>query len=54
MADSANKRIVDVIKVGDRPHGIGLDVSTGDLYTASTDPEVPHITKASPKAASKR
>ena len=49
-----NERIADVIKVGDRPHGIGLDVSTGDLYTASTDPEVPHITKASPKAASKR
>jgi DNA-binding beta-propeller fold protein YncE len=46
-----NERIVDVIRVGDRPHGIGVDPTTDDIYAASTDPENPHITKISPKHA---
>jgi DNA-binding beta-propeller fold protein YncE len=42
-------RIVDVIRVGARPHGMGVDPTTGDIYVASTDPDVPNIIKASPK-----
>ena len=49
-----NDRIADVIRVGDRPHGMGVDPTTGDIYTASTDPDVPNIVKASPKAAAKK
>jgi len=44
-----NDRIADVIRVGDRPHGMGVDPTTGDIYVASTDPLAPNITKASPK-----
>lgn len=44
-----NDRIVDVIRVGDRPHGMAVDPSTGDVYSASTVPEVPNVTKASLK-----
>jgi DNA-binding beta-propeller fold protein YncE len=44
-----NDRIVDVIRVGDRPHGMAVDPTTGDVYSASTDPDVPNVTKASPK-----
>src|SRR4029077_19763641 len=37
-----NDRIADVIRVGARPHGMGVDPTTGDIYVASTDPDVPN------------
>ena len=49
-----NDRIVDVIRVGARPHGMGVDPTTGDIYVASTDPDVPNITKASPKKSASK
>ena len=49
-----NDRIVDVIRVGARPHGMGVDPTTGDIYVASTDPDAPTITKASPKQSTSK
>ena len=46
-----NDQIADIIKVDGRPHGLGLDPTTGDVYTASTLASGHNITKASPKAA---
>ena len=46
-----NDQIADIIKVDGRPHGLGLDPATGDVYTASTLASGHNITKASPKAA---
>ena len=46
-----NDQIVDVIKVDGRPHGLGVDPATGDVYTSSTQQGMPNITKSSPKAA---
>lgn len=45
-----NDQIVDVIKVDGRPHGLGVDLTTGDVYTSSTQPNTPNVTKSSPKA----
>jgi sugar lactone lactonase YvrE len=45
-----NDQIVDVIKVDGRPHGLGIDPVTGDVYTASTQPGMHNVTKSSPKA----
>jgi sugar lactone lactonase YvrE len=45
-----NDQIVDVIKVEGRPHGLGVDPVTGDVYTSSTTPKAWNVTKASPKA----
>ena len=44
-------QIVDVIKVEGRPHGLGVDLSTGDVYTSSTTPNQGNVTKASLKKA---
>jgi DNA-binding beta-propeller fold protein YncE len=44
-------QIVDVIKVDGRPHGLGVDPATGDVYTASTQQKVPNVTRSTPKAA---
>ncbi len=44
-----NDQIVDVIKVDGRPHGLTVDPATGDVYTASTQPNTPNVTKSSPK-----
>jgi sugar lactone lactonase YvrE len=44
-----NDQIVDVIKVEGRPHGLAVDVVTGDVYTSSTVSESPNVTKASLK-----
>ncbi len=41
-----NDQIVDVIKVEGRPHGMAVDPTTGDVYTASTVATRPGITKA--------
>lgn len=41
-----DERIADVIRVGNRPHGLDVDASTGDVYVASTVPEAPNVTKA--------
>jgi hypothetical protein len=46
-----NDQIVDVIKVDGRPHGLGVDPTTGDVYTASTQRGMPNVTKSSPKPA---
>jgi DNA-binding beta-propeller fold protein YncE len=45
-------RIVDVIKVEGRPHGLAIDPATGDVYTSSTTPKQWNVTKASPKSKS--
>lgn len=45
-----NDQIVDVIKVDGRPHGLGVDPTTGDVYTSSTQQGQPNVTKSSPKA----
>jgi DNA-binding beta-propeller fold protein YncE len=42
-------RIVDVIKVEGRPHGLSVDPTTLDVYTSSSVKTSPNITKASPK-----
>ena len=47
-----NDQLVDVIKVEGRPHGLGVDPTTGDVYTSSSNAEVPNVTKASLKKAS--
>ena len=44
-----NDQIVDVIKVEGRPHGLGVDPVTGDVYTSSTTPKQWNVTRASPK-----
>jgi DNA-binding beta-propeller fold protein YncE len=44
-----NNQIVDVIRMGTRPHGLDVDPTTGDVYVASTTPDAPNVTKASPK-----
>ena len=46
-----NDQIVDVVKVDGRPHGLGVDPATGDIYTASTQQGMPNVTKSSPKGA---
>lgn len=43
-------RIVDVIKVEGRPHGLSVDPATGDVYTSSTSPKAWNVTKATRKA----
>ena len=45
-----NDQIADVIKVDGRPHGLGVDPATGDIYTSSTLGNQWNVTKASPKA----
>jgi sugar lactone lactonase YvrE len=42
-------KMVDVIKVDGRPHGLALDPTTLDVYTASSVKTSPNITKSSPK-----
>jgi DNA-binding beta-propeller fold protein YncE len=49
-----NDRIVDVIKVEGRPHGLTVDPATGDVYTSSTTGKQWNVTKASPKPAAAR
>jgi hypothetical protein len=44
-----NDQIVDVIKVDGRPHGLGVDRTTGDVYTASTQPGSPNVTRSTLK-----
>ena len=44
-----NDQIVDVIKVEGRPHGLSVDPATGDVYTSSSNGEMPNVTKASLK-----
>ena len=44
-----NNQIADVIRVGSRPHGLDVDPTTGDVYVASTVPDAPGVTKASPR-----
>jgi streptogramin lyase len=46
-----NDQIEDVINVEGRPHGLGVDPVTGDVYTSSTTPKQWNITKASLKRA---
>jgi len=41
-----NDQIVDFIKVEGRPHGLAVDPTTGDIYTASTVATRPGVTKA--------
>jgi DNA-binding beta-propeller fold protein YncE len=41
-----NGAIADVIRVGNRPHGLAVDPRTGDVYVASTVPGAPAVTKA--------
>ena len=45
-----NDQLVDVIKVEGRPHGLGVDPTTGDVYTSSSFGPAPDVTKSSPKA----
>ncbi len=42
-------RIVDVIRVEGRPHGLGIDPTTLDVYTSSSVKTSPNVTKSSPK-----
>jgi sugar lactone lactonase YvrE len=42
-------RIIDVIRVEGRPHGLGIDPATLDVYTSSSVKTVPNVTKSSPK-----
>ena len=44
-----NNQIADVIRMGTRPHGLDVDPTTGDVYVASTTPDAPGVTKASPR-----
>ena len=44
-------KILDVIRVDGRPHGLALDPTTLDVYTASSVKTSPNITKSSPKKA---
>jgi len=49
-----NDQIADVIKVEGRPHGLGVDPATGDVYTSSTTPNVFGVRKAVVKDAVKK
>jgi hypothetical protein len=44
-------KILDVVHVDGRPHGLGLDPVTLDLYTSSSVGTAPSVTKASLKKA---
>jgi sugar lactone lactonase YvrE len=44
-------KILDVIHVEGRPHGLAVDPTTLDVYTASSVKTSPTITKSSPKKA---
>jgi streptogramin lyase len=44
-------KIVDVIHVEGRPHGLAVDPATLDVYTASSVRGSPSVTKSSPKKA---
>jgi len=46
VAVMKNDQLVDVIKVEGRPHGLGVDPTTGDVYTSSTVATRPGVTKA--------
>lgn len=46
-----NDQITDVIKVEGRPHGLGVDPTTGDVYTSSTVATRPGVTKAQARRA---
>jgi len=47
-----NGKILDVIHVEGRPHGIAVDPTTLDVYTASSVGTSPNVSKSSPKKAS--
>lgn len=47
-------KIIDVIKVDGRPHGLAVDPATLDVYTSSSVKTAPAITKASPKKPAPR
>lgn len=46
VAVMKNDQIADIIKVEGRPHGLGVDPATGDVYTSSTVATRPGVTKA--------
>lgn len=46
VAVMKNDQLADVIKVEGRPHGLGVDPTTGDVYTSSTVATRPGVTKA--------
>jgi hypothetical protein len=46
-----NDQLADVIKVEGRPHGLGVDPTTGDVYTSSTVATRPGVTKAAVRRA---
>jgi WD40 repeat protein len=46
-------QMVDVIRVEGRPHGLGLDPVTLDVYTSSSVKTSPNITKSVPREAAK-
>jgi hypothetical protein len=46
VAVMKNDQIVDFIKVEGRPHGLAVDLTTGDVYTSSTVATRPGVTKA--------
>ena len=48
-----NDQIVDIIKVEGRPHGLGVDPATGDVYTSSSVATRPGVTKAARRPAAK-
>jgi hypothetical protein len=47
-------RILDVVHVEGRPHGLSLDPSTLDIYTSSTVGTNPNVSKASEKKSTGR
>jgi sugar lactone lactonase YvrE len=51
VAVMKNDQIADVIKVEGRPHGLGVDPTTGDVYTSSTVATRPGVTKAQARRA---
>jgi len=42
-------KILDVVHVEGRPHGLGLDPATMDIYTSSSNGMAPNVSKASLK-----
>jgi DNA-binding beta-propeller fold protein YncE len=44
-------QILDAVHVEGRPHGLGIDPATLDIYTSSSAGMSPNVTKASQKAA---
>jgi sugar lactone lactonase YvrE len=44
-------KILDVVHVEGRPHGLGIDPSTLDIYTSSSAGTAPNVSKASEKKA---